>query len=379
MAILTTTILTANNQLLGAGWNLEDFVGCKTGLAQHVFEFGESVGIAGGSIEKHGHAEGGGNGRCDAIRVGNEFERGEEAAGSERGAAFAKDTGAFDGVEVMQEISEIDDVIADAKVQFERVSGAGVPAIGDAELHRVFGGDGEYGGPVHGVHFQARMSGGGHDAKNAVTGGDVEQAHGRSELSGHELRGREHHGHHALREVDPDLILNVQVFAAVEESRPLPHDLRNIGGGLVVHRVIQKPGGGTQVHARALIEEGGGFGRQAVGAVVFGEEAGDGEIVAENARAAFAGAAAVGDGRHAAIAFADGGKQAEINAALQSGRLDVGHHHGEDSFRGDAHFFHHNDSSASRGALIVQRPVPGVFAVPRTARRFSRRVARRMK
>ena len=57
-----------------------DFVGCDTSVVQDAFEFGEGVGIAGGGIEKHGHAEGGGDVRGDAIRVGNEFERGAALA-----------------------------------------------------------------------------------------------------------------------------------------------------------------------------------------------------------------------------------------------------------------------------------------------------------
>lgn len=57
-----------------------------------------------------------------------------------------------------------------------------------------------------------------------------------------------------MGEVHPYLIFNVQEFAAVDERRPLAHDLDDIGGGLVVHGMIQELRGGTQVHARAPIE-----------------------------------------------------------------------------------------------------------------------------
>ena len=58
-----------------------DFVGCEISVVQDAFEFGEGVGITGGSVEKHCHAEAGGDDRGDAIRVENEFERGEGPPG----------------------------------------------------------------------------------------------------------------------------------------------------------------------------------------------------------------------------------------------------------------------------------------------------------
>ena len=94
----------------------------------------------------------------------------------------------------MREIGERNDIIAGTEVHFERAAGVDVPLIGDAELPGVFSGNGEDGGPGP---WRRRA------------GGDIEQARGRGELRGHEFRGGEHYGHHALREVDPDLIFNV--------------------------------------------------------------------------------------------------------------------------------------------------------------------------
>ena len=87
--------------------------------------------------------------------------------------------------------------------------------------------------------------------------------------------------------------------------------------------MVQELRAGAEVHPRALVEEGGRFRREGVRAVVLGQQAAYGQIIAENTGAAFAGPAAFVDGGDGVMAFANGGEKAEVDSSIQSGRLDV--------------------------------------------------------
>ena len=80
-------------------------------LAIHSLQLAEGVGIAGRGAGQHDEAEGGGQGRRNAILVRHEFERRRAAAGLQRRVYLLQQSSAGGRVEVMQKVGEQDDIV----------------------------------------------------------------------------------------------------------------------------------------------------------------------------------------------------------------------------------------------------------------------------
>src|SRR5262249_33554849 len=72
-----------------------------------------------------------------------------------------------------------------------------------------------------------------------------------------------------------------------------------------------------QVRGRAFVEKRRGIRCQRIVVALLSQESVDGQIIADDARAAFGRAAALGDSLCRRVAFADGGEQFEFNCGLQ--------------------------------------------------------------
>lgn len=106
------------------------------------------------------------------------------------------------------------------------------------------------------------------------------------------------------------------------------------GGGhgrrdaILVGHKLQR--GGAAAGRRAGIEKCGAGGGVPVMPVLFGEDAVDGEEIAEDADAALRGRAVAGDGRDVAGAFAHGAEDVEIDCGFEGRGALVGLQHLED-------------------------------------------------
>ena len=99
--------------------------------------------------------------------------------------------------------------------------------------------------------------------------------------------------------------------------RPAANDLRELVERLVHGRVAEELSDGGHACGRARIEEGRAGGGVLVVAVLLGEDAVDGEEIAQDAGAAFRRLAVTGDGSHIAGAIADGAEDIKIDCCFE--------------------------------------------------------------
>src|SRR4051812_9829334 len=105
----------------------------EVSFVEHLFEFGEGVGVAALRGNEHNEAERRGVGRRDAVGVGNELDDGDAAVLAQSGVTFLEKSDAGGRVEVVEEIREKDEVVVFAEVDLKGAAFDSAEAVG--ELH----------------------------------------------------------------------------------------------------------------------------------------------------------------------------------------------------------------------------------------------------
>src|SRR5207245_10176850 len=97
-------LLVTDDDAFNARRQLMQLAARKTGVAKHILEFGEGVGIAARRNAEHHHAESRCLRRRHSIIIGNKLERDCSATVCQGGVDFAQQRLASRDIEVMQEI-----------------------------------------------------------------------------------------------------------------------------------------------------------------------------------------------------------------------------------------------------------------------------------
>src|SRR3954447_17927527 len=151
---------------------------CVAGVRQHLAELGVGVSVAFGSSAKHGEAESGGHWWRDAIIVGNELDDRHSAAGIQSAMTLGEKLGVFRGTEVVEDVGEQNEIVVDAEVDGEGVTGDSGEAVGQAELLRVLGRDGKNVLPIESYDVSLWIALRDGETEHSVRGCDVENFDG---------------------------------------------------------------------------------------------------------------------------------------------------------------------------------------------------------
>ena len=150
-----------------------------------------------------------------------------------------------------------------------------------------------------------------------MAGGDIEHLYGAvvaiqhngTQGPGH---GR-HHGSHAVREFHPDGVFRLHRTLAGQHGVAVPDNVGQMRKGFMKSGIAQKARRRGQAGRRTRIEKSRAGRRVAILVALFAEQADDGQVVAQNADAAFRSRAVPGQGGDVARPFADGPEQVKFN------------------------------------------------------------------
>ena len=301
--------------------HIELFDAGEAGGGEHMAVLGEGEGVAGGGIDEHHHGERGGCGRGDAVFIGDHFENEHPAAMGEGVVEAAHERFAGGPVEVVVEIGDENDVIALAQVDGKGAAGEELILGFKTGGSYLCAGDVEDGGKILGDDCGGGMAAGKGHAEEAVAGGYVEHLSGDAWLAsdfGHELGGGGHHGMHGLGKGDPlgDLFAGEGFF---EGGVAAPNGLGEQVGSAEDFGGEEKGHGGCHAGRGIRGEEDGAGGGVGVFSVGLGDEAEDGEGVAEDADAAFGDATVMGDGGGCFVALGESAEDVEFDSGAEGG------------------------------------------------------------
>ena len=300
----------------------------KSGITEHPLEVGEGVGLALRGGSQHDEAEGCRRGRRDAVFVGHEFHDDHLSTGAKGGVDALQEGGALGGVEMVQEVRHEHDVIICAEVNREGVASDGAESVRDARRSGILRRDGEHGLPIKRHEMHARILPGEGETEGTVARRNVEHPGVPRRVQRHERGGplgdREHQGPHGLREIDPSWMIRGRgaMLGGVEAA--FADGLGKIGEGLRETRRKEEIHGSAKIGRRGFIQKNGGRRREGVMVSPLGEEAEDGEMIAQNADAALRTIAPRGDLARRSLIATHVGEDSQIDRGLQCGGALVG-------------------------------------------------------
>src|SRR5260370_28838683 len=134
---LLIKLLVGYDYALRQGRELMHFAARKASVAKHPIVVRERIGVAMRGGAQHHHAEGRLGGGRHSIFVWDELERYRAATGRQRCMDFSQQRFISLDIEVVQEIRDQHDIVADSEAYVERAAGSrGIPA-GTTGFYRV--------------------------------------------------------------------------------------------------------------------------------------------------------------------------------------------------------------------------------------------------
>lgn len=142
-----------------------------------------------------------------------------------------------------------------------------------------------------------------------------------------------HHGSHAVSEVDPDRIVGLDGAVALQSGAAVADDVGEVFEGLAELGQTEEVDRFGDAGVGGGIEEQSAGGGVRISIVLLGNEAQNGQIVAQNARSAHGSGAAGGELGGGGRALSEGCKQAKLDGRRQRGGALVSGHEFEHAQR----------------------------------------------
>src|ERR1051325_11858813 len=143
-------------------------------VRSHSLQLRKRISITGRRARQHHHAKPGGIGRRDAIVVRNKLQDHCATTVCKRCVYFAQQRFASRSVEVMQEVSQENQIVATAKVDIESAPFDRLEAVGDTNFLRILFRYFKHCLPIERGDFCLRIVSSEVDAVETMAGGDVE-------------------------------------------------------------------------------------------------------------------------------------------------------------------------------------------------------------